>query len=151
MKRLLSLAAFALVTACSAGGTAAPARVDVADAICRPAAPGRDVTGCYVTLTASRNDRLVSAASPSARALQIHEMKSADGMMQMSELPDGLPLPAGEAVHLAPGGNHIMLLGATGSLATGGTIPVTLTFEHAPAQQVTFRIAQPATAEHSGH
>ncbi|RYF96989.1 MAG: copper chaperone PCu(A)C, partial [Caulobacteraceae bacterium] len=136
MKRLLSLTAFALLAGCSAG-TPAPASVEVADATCRPAAPGRDVTGCYVTLTASRNDRLISAASPSARALQIHEMKSADGMMQMSELPDGMPLPAGETLRLAPGGNHIMLLGATGSLAAGGTVPVTLTFEHAPAKQGT--------------
>ncbi len=32
-------------------------------------------------------------------------------MMMMRELAAGLPLPAGQAVALAPGGNHIMLMG----------------------------------------
>ena len=122
--------------------------VEVTDAVCRPAAPGRDVTGCYMMLTASRNDRLVSVSSPTARAVQIHEMKSADGMMQMSELPDGLPLPAGEAVALAPGGEHLMYLGATVPLTAGGALPLTLSFEHAPAQTVSFRIGQPVEAGH---
>lgn len=147
---LLALAALGALAAC-APKPAAPATVQVADAVCRPAAPGRDVTGCYVTLTASAADRLVSVSSPTARAVQIHEMKSADGMMQMSELPNGLPLPAGEAVALAPGGEHLMYLGATVPLTAGGTLPLTLTFEHAPAQTVSFRIGQPAASAHMGH
>ena len=150
MKRLLSLPLLALVASCSSGGDASPARVEAADAVCRPAATGRDVTGCYVTLTASRDDRLVSAASPAAREIQIHEMKSENGMMRMAELPDGLALPAGEATHLSPGGNHLMLLGASTPLAEGGTIAMTLTFEHAPPLDVSFRIGQPDAA-HAGH
>lgn len=151
IRALYALGAVAGLAACSSPASAPIGPVEVADAVCRPAAPGRDVTGCYVSLTASRNDRLVSVASPSARAVQIHEMKTADGMMQMSELPDGLPLPAGETVQLAPGGTHLMYLGATVPLTVGGTLPLTLTFEHAPAQTVSFRIAQPAASEHAAH
>lgn len=151
MKRLSSCIALGLVGACSPGGTTAPARVEVADAICRPAAPGRDATGCYVTLTASRTDRLVSVTSPDARAVQVHEMKTEGDMMQMAELPDGVALPAGEAVRLRPGGMHLMFLGATRLLDAGGRLPMTLTFEHAPARQVEFVLAQPAAAGHGGH
>ena len=41
------------------------------------------------------------------------------GIMQMAELPDGLALPAGEAVSLKPGGNHIMLMQVKTPLAAG--------------------------------
>lgn len=153
MKRLLPLALPLLTlasVACAPGRDAAPPRVEASDAICRPAAPGRDVTGCYVTLAASRNDRLVSVSSSLAREVQIHEMKSANGMMQMAELKNGLPLPAGEAVQLAPGGNHLMLLGASMPLTEGRGITLTLTFEHALPLTVGFRIGQPEAA-HAGH
>jgi len=151
MKRLSSCLAFALLGACSPGANSAPPRVEVADAVCRPAAPGRDVTGCYVTLTASRADRLVSASSTSARAVQIHEMTTENAMMRMAERKDGVPLPAGEVVGLAPGGMHLMVLGATVPLVAGGSIPLTLTFEQAPAAQVQFALAQPAGPDHGGH
>ncbi len=145
MKRSVGLLLFAGLEACAPEGGSAPATVEVADAVCRPAAPGRDVTGCYVTLTASRADRLVAMSSSFARDVQVHEVKTEDGMMQMSELTSGLPLPAGETVRLAPGGNHIMLFGATRPLVAGSGIALTLTFEHAGAHTVAFRIAQPGT------
>lgn len=144
MRRFLIVTALAGLSACGSGEADTPALVEVSDAVCRPAAPGRDVTGCYATLSASRDDRLVSITSPVARELQIHEMKTEGGMMRMAERPDGLPLPAGETVRLAPGGDHIMLFGATGPLTEGGEVQATLTFEAAPPQTVRFRIGQPA-------
>lgn len=143
MKRTVGLVLLAGLAGCAPKDASEPATVEVADAVCRPAAPGRDVTGCYVALTASRDDRLVSASSSFARELQIHEMKTENGMMRMSELPDGLALPAGETERLAPGGNHLMLFGATKPLSEGSGIAVTLHFEHAPARTVAFRIGQP--------
>jgi len=50
----------------------------------------------------------------------------------MSPLPDGLPLPAGESVSLAPGGTHLMLMGLTGPLSAGDQVPLTLSFETGP-------------------
>lgn len=122
----------------------AAATVQIADALCRPTPNGRDMTGCYLTLTASTDDRLVSVASAAAGEGQIHEMKTENGMMSMAELTGGLPLPAGQAVSLAPGGNHIMLMGLTRPLAEGETVVMTLTFEKAPSAEVTARVAQPA-------
>ena len=43
----------------------------------------------------------------------------------MRELEAGLPLPAGQAVSLAPGGNHIMLMGVTEPLKTRFSLPAT--------------------------
>jgi copper(I)-binding protein len=135
---------------------AEPAQVAVADALCRPTPNGRDMTGCYLTLTSSINDRLVSVSSPAAATAQVHEMKTGGGMMMMAEMTEGLPLPAGEAVALKPGGNHIMLMGVTAPLKAGDTVSLTLTFEHAAPYGVRAVVGLPATpssmagAEHSG-
>lgn len=146
MMRFVGFLLLAGLAACAPDGESAPATVEIADAVCRPAAPGRDVTGCYVTLTASRADRLTAISSSFARDIQVHETKIEDGLMQMAELTGGLPLPAGETVRLEPGGTHIMVFGATTPLVEGAGIALTLTFEHAGSQAVAFRIGQAGAA-----
>jgi copper(I)-binding protein len=107
------------------------------------------MTGCYLTLTAATADRLVTASSPAANLVQIHESRIESGMMMMRELREGLTLPAGEAVALAPGGNHLMLLGVQEPLVAGDTVALTLTFENSAAVEVTARVDQPAPAASS--
>ncbi|WP_041761622.1 copper chaperone PCu(A)C [Brevundimonas subvibrioides] len=147
MTRLLLSACLLTLAACGqASAPAGPATVAVSDALCRPTPNGRDVTGCYLTLTASQADRLISVGSPVSGLAQIHEMKTENGMMMMGELKDGLALPAGEAVSLAPGGNHIMLLQLKQPLAAGEQVPLTLTFEHAQPVGVRAAVGQPPAA-----
>ena len=148
MKRLLIPAVLLTLTACNlAAAPEAPAVVTTTDALCRPTPNGRPMTGCYLTLTASRDDRLIAVSSPVAGEGQIHEMKVTDGMMSMAELEDGLVLPAGEAVALRPGGNHIMLMALKQPLAEGEQVSLTLTFEHAPPMGIRAIVGQPpATA-----
>ena len=125
MKRLfaltaLSAAALTLV-ACgqpaeksaeaSKDATVASGTVQVADAWCRPTPNGAKAGGCYLTLTAGSDDRLVSVSTALAQSAEVHEMKMENGVMSMAHLHDGLPLPAGTPVELKPGGNHIMLMG----------------------------------------
>lgn len=140
--------AVALLTlaACSPGdtGTSEPATVQATNAICRPTPTGRQMTGCYLTLTANAADRLVSISSPDANIVQIHESRVESGMMMMNELREGMSLPAGEAVALVPGGNHLMLLGVKEPLVAGDTVSLTLTFETSPPLEVTATVGQPA-------
>lgn len=140
--RLPALALLCLgVAACQ--DAAAPS-VEVSDAVCRPTPNGRDLTGCYMTLTATTADRLVSVTTPSAGKAEIHEMSTEGGVMTMAELTDGLPLPAGQATALQPGGNHIMLMQVTAPLAEGDTVELALTFEDAAPITVTARVGNPA-------
>ncbi len=146
MAALTSLGALAALAACgpsTAPQTGPAATVAVADALCRPTPNGRHATACYVTLTANTDDRLVSVSSPRGDRVEIHESKLENGMMVMTELRAGQPLPAGQKVELKPGGNHIMLLGLTEPLATGQTVDLTLSFANAPAVEVTAPVAHP--------
>jgi copper(I)-binding protein len=145
---LLAAAALAGLAACQPAAPAGPPTVTVTDAVCRPTPNGRNVTGCYLTLTASGDDRLISVATPAAASAEIHEMSTEGGIMKMGEMTGGLPLPAGEAVSLAPGGNHVMLMGLTTPLSAGDTVSLTLTFEHAAAYGVRATVGQPAPGGH---
>ncbi len=98
---------------------------------------GTAAAWCTITNHGDTDDRLVSAKSKIAAATEIHEMAMKDGTMQMSPLPDGLVIPAGETVTLEPGGYHIMYIGLTRDLKAGDTYKLTLTFEQAGEIEVT--------------
>lgn len=163
MKIKLALAAAALsLAACNPSEPAkapaaetptATAAVTATDAWCRPSPNGAKAGGCYVTLTAATDDRLMGGSTPRAGSLQVHEMKTENGMMKMAELTAGLPLPAGQAVALAPGGNHLMLIGLTAPLVAGETVPLTFQFASAPAITVQAQVRQPAMdgMDHGAH
>lgn len=152
MNRALAPAAALLMLAACNSGEPAPVpgapTVTVSDVLCRPTPKGRRMTGCYMTLTASGADRLVSVESPAANIVQIHESRMESNMMMMQQLRDGLPLAAGEAVVLAPGGNHLMLLGVNEPLVAGDTVALKLIFETAAPVEVTAAVGQPVTSEY---
>lgn len=144
---LALLAATAALAACGqpSGSSDATAvgPVVVADALCRPTPNGRQVTGCYLTLTAPTDDTLVSVSSPVAALAQVHETRMESNMMMMRELEAGLPLPAGQPVVLAPNGNHIMLMGVKEPLKAGDTVEISLTFATARPVEVVATVGQP--------
>ena len=84
----------------------------------------------YMTLESAQDDRLLEMKSPVADRVMIHATKNADGVARMVHL-DVLELPAGEAVVLAPGHMHMMLVGLNERLPEGAEIPISLRFEHA--------------------
>jgi copper(I)-binding protein len=124
------LAALIALAGCSKAPAASPT-VAVTDAWCRAAAAGAPTGGCYVTLTAARDDRLIAVETPAAERVEIHQMDMTGGVMRMGKAGDGLALPAGEAVRLQPGSLHLMLIRPRAPLAQGGTTALTLRFEKA--------------------
>jgi copper(I)-binding protein len=107
---------------------AAAAQVEVTDAWVRGTVAGQQSSGAFMKLTAPAGARLVAAASPVAKVVEIHEMKMQGGVMNMRAI-DALDLPAGKPVTLAPGGYHVMLMGLAKPLAEGERVPLTLTVE----------------------
>jgi hypothetical protein len=79
-------------------------------------------------LKSAADTALVSASSPVAGVVEIHEMKMDGGVMKMSAVKS-LAVPAGKGVELKPGGYHVMLMDLKQPLKEGETVPVTLNFE----------------------
>lgn len=122
----------------------------------RATLPNAPVGGGFLTITNSGTepDRLIAATSPAAGEVQIHEMKMEGDVMKMAELPDGLVIPAGETVTLAPGGFHLMFMQLKQGFVEGTKIAVTLTFEKAGTVDVELDvggIAAKAPAHDMGH
>lgn len=98
-------------------------------------------------------DRLIAAASPMARAVELHSMTMTDNVMRMRPIPDGVALPLGQDVRFEPGGLHIMLVGPTGGFTQGMRVPLTLRFEHAGEVTVELSVeaAGARAGAHQGH
>ena len=141
-----SVRALALASACVLSTVSANAQTTVTDAWVRGTVPQQKATGLFAQITSAQGGRLVSASSPVAGVVEIHEMSMEGDVMKMRALPGGLALPAGKAVALKPGGYHLMLLDLKQPLKTGDTVPVTLVFEGADKKRETVEIKAPVKA-----
>jgi hypothetical protein len=120
---------------------------------------GARVAGGYLTVTnrGAQPDRLVSGSADFAERVEIHEMATANGVMTMRNLANGLAIAPGQTVELKPGGYHVMFMGLRRPLAEGQTVKVTLTFERAGTVELDFRIGSiggrtaPGGGEHHHH
>ena len=105
----------------------------VKNAWVRPTPPGIENTAMYAEIhnMGEVADRLVSASTARAMVVEIHEVKTKDGMMQMSPVKGGISIPAKGMASLQPGGFHLMVIGLDGPVKKGETITFELTFEKA--------------------
>lgn len=84
-------------------------------------------------------DRLVSASSPAAASVTLHQSRQVGGMMTMRAVPF-LTIAAHGQTALAPGGFHLMLLRLKRPLRIGQTAPVTLVFAGAGPLRVNLEV-----------
>ena len=148
--RFPSLAAAALLCAAPVLAFAQPAAlVKVENAWLRPAVAGQSGTGGFARLTSDKGATLVGAASPAAGVAEVHEMAMEGDVMKMRAI-ESLPLPAGKAVELKPGGHHLMLMQLKQPLVAGSSVPVTLKLKGADGklseQRVEFKVSATAPA-----
>jgi copper(I)-binding protein len=114
-------------------------------------AAGANANGAgFMTLknNGAAGDRLISAASPAARVVELHTHIREGDVMRMRPVAD-IPIPPGQTVHLRPGGLHIMLIGLTEPLRQGATVPLTLRFERAGEVQVTLGVESAGARGHA--
>ena len=140
MKSLsLALAVGLLASIASA---ASPIRID--NPWSRATAPGQVVGGGFMTIVnaGSTPDRLVSATSPVAAEVQIHNTSMDGGVMRMRQLTDGLEIPANDKVELKPRSLHLMFMQLKAPLEAGASFPVQLQFEKAGTVTTQFTVEQ---------
>ena len=117
-----------LLAATLAATSFAHAEVTVKDAWVRGTVPAQTTTGAFMTVTSTTEAKIVGAASPVAKMVEIHESMMHGSTAHMQEVT-AVALPAGKAVQLKPGGHHVMLMGVAKPLKPGETVPITLTIE----------------------
>ena len=121
--------------------------IKIEGAYTRATGPGQQVAGGFMKIeNKGAADQLISASSPVAGEVQLHEMAMDGTVMKMRQVKD-IDLPAGGAVELKPGGLHLMLMNIKAPLTAGETVPVKLKF--AKAGEV--EIKMPVNAMGAGH
>ena len=117
-----------------AGTALAQSAIEISDPYARTSQPGAPTGAAFMILknTGSEDDRLISASSDIATRVELHtHIDMGDGVMKMTEVEGGFPIPAGAEHPLMRGGDHVMFMGLNQPLEQGQTVTVTLTFEKA--------------------
>ena len=153
MKTILALAAGLLAAAPALAHDYRIGGLEIGHPSILATPPNAPVAGGYLTITntGAADDVLVSAQADPARApmVQLHRMEMADGVMRMSEVEGGIPIPAGETVVLERGGLHVMFMQLPAGFAAGDALPATLTFRDAGTVEIVFDV-EGRDAAHGG-
>lgn len=123
----------------------AHAQVRVSDPWVRATVPQQKATGAFMRLSSPNNTKLVSASSPVAAIVEIHEMAIENDVMRMRQIA-GVDLPAGKQTELKPGGFHIMLIDLKQQVKEGETVPLQLVFQDAAGKRETVDVKAPVRA-----
>lgn len=107
--------------------------------------------GGYMAITnaGDTDDRLVEIRAEFPRVM-IHATEMDGDIAKMVQI-DGLDIPAGQTVTLAPGGLHVMFMGLSDPFEAGQDIPAVLVFEHAGELEMTFNVQTRPEAGHEDH
>lgn len=108
----------------------------------REAHEGATVNAGYMTLVNAGSEEvaLVKVESDAFKNIEVHEMVSVDGMMEMREVTD-MVIPAKGQIYFEPGGKHLMLMGPKERFKKGQQVEMTLTFKSGKKQTVSIQVA----------
>jgi copper(I)-binding protein len=110
--------------------------VQIENAYTRSTVPGQMAAGGFMKIeNKGAVDQLISASSPVAGEVQLHEMAMEGNVMIMRQVKE-VVVPAGGAVELKPGGMHLMFINIKAPLTAGETVPVKLKFAKAGEVEV---------------
>lgn len=144
----MNVSRFLATSATALSLLAAPAfaQTTVKDAWVRGTVAQQKATGAFFQITHPAGGKLVSATSPAAGVVEIHEMAMDGSTMKMRALPNGLDLPAGQAVELKPGGFHVMLMDLKAPLKAGESVDLSLVVEGKDGKKETIAVKAPVKA-----
>jgi copper(I)-binding protein len=146
IRHITIASALAAAALCQAQ-TAAP---QVEAAWARPTVQGQAGGGGFLKITGGKvGDRLLSAAAPVSKTIELHTMEMEGNIMRMRQVA-GIDVPAGQTVELKPGGQHVMFIGLTQTLKNGDTFPLTLRFEKAGEVKVDVKVMLQAAGMPAG-
>ena len=116
--------------------------VAIMNAWVREAHASATVNAGYMTLVNAGSEELtlIKVESDAYENIEVHEMVSVDGLMEMREVTDLNISPNGQ-IQFAPGGKHLMMMGPKQHLSKGQKVDMTLTFKSGKKQLVSIKVA----------
>ena len=145
IRRLMCAATLMLASLAASAHSYKVGSIGIDDPRARPTVTGQQVGGAYMTLVnKGAADRLLSATTAVAAAVQMHIMAMDGDVMTMREV-DAVDLSAGQTVEFKPGGFHLMLMGLKAPLKLGDKFAMTLRFEKAGEVVITVHV-EPVSA-----
>jgi len=137
-RSLLTLAAGLLIGALAHANDYKAGELRITQPYARSTVPGQPAGAAYITIEnlGKATDRLVSASSPVAKAVEVHTMSMEGNLMKMREVPILEFKPSTKTVMKPGDGYHLMLMGLKEPLKAGDKFPLTLTFEKAGRVEV---------------
>lgn len=121
------------------------AQVTVTAPWVRATVPQAKAAGAFMQLQSAQDARLLEVRSSVAGIAELHQMEMVGQTMKMHAV-QGVDLPAGKTLHLAPGGYHIMLMDLKRQLKEGQTVPLTLVVQAKGKKPQTIEVAVPVKA-----
>lgn len=120
----------------------ASGKIEIEHPWSRPTPPGAAMGVGYMVISnhGDSDITLVSASTPRARHVSIHETVMEDGVMRMQPLKQGLEISAGASVKLKPHSYHLMLEKLAKPLKEGERIPLALEFAGAGSMNVELQV-----------
>lgn len=97
-----------------------------------------------------QTDALVSATTPVAKKVELHNHIHDQGVMRMRQVPK-IDVAAGGTVALQPGGYHMMLLDLKQPLKLNQTFPVTLKYQSGRSEKITVTVNNGKGMQQNGH
>ena len=97
---------------------------------------------------ATADDTLLSVTSPDAGMVMLmNDHADANGVMKMTDVPEGFAVKAEDIRLLASAGDHVMLMDLTHPLKNGDMVTLVLTFQNAGQITVTLPVDNKRVAE----
>lgn len=108
----------------------------------REANSGALANAGYMTLvnTGAEQVTLLKVESATFSNIEVHEMATVDGLMEMREITD-LVIPAKGKIQFKPGGKHLMLMGPQTRLTAGQRVELQLIFKSGQKQTLSVEVA----------
>ena len=138
-----------MIAACLFTTAAFADSVKVEDAWVRATAPGQQVAGGFMNLTADADMILLGGDSPVSRSLELHFMRMDNGIMEMRQMKE-IALPKGKTVRLEPGDLHVMFIGLKDQIKPGQKVPMTLIVKGADGKQQKLSVTAEAHRQGGG-
>ncbi len=147
------IAVMTMSTGASLSHDYTPGAIDIGHPVARATTPAARTGAAYLTLTNNGTEevRLSALSGAIAERIEIHETTVVDGVARMRPHAEGLAVPPGATVTLAPGGMHIMLVGLTAPLVEGDRVPIVLSFDQAGEIEVELAVEAISAESHANH